>query len=334
MAHLKILLGAALAVSFAGPAAAQITTVTEGIPAAETEIVRAQFIRPGDVSAEEYAALLAEADRVRAYQSTSGAYTGVSHSAATAGTVTTTDSHGYQIEIFEAPSTSSNVVTTSSAAASQYPMAKTYPLGTDFSSPEFSASAATTTYAAPITSGTTTTYAAPTTAGTSIVASTPTITYASPVTTYHNTASSSHYVIKGDTLYNIAKRNNVSVAELKSANGLSSNAISLGQTLSIPGSQRIVNVQPQTFSAPVTSVSSSTTVTQPYTSSSRPTLVRNVEPLPAGSNYAVLPKDTLYSISRRACVSVADMKAVNGNLDPQTLQPGQRLNLPGGHCMR
>jgi len=77
-----------------------------------------------------------------------------------------------------------------------------------------------------------------------------------------------------------------------------------------------------------------TTVTQPYRSSSRPTLVRNIEPLPSRDNYAVLPEDTLYSIARRACVSVTDISAINGNLDPQTLQPGQRLILPGGQCMR
>ena len=328
MAHFKLFLGTAMAVSLAGAATAQTHTITQSVPAADTEIVRAQFIRPGDVSPEEYAALLAEADRVRAFQST-GAYTGVSHSAATSGQITT-DSHGYQVEIFEAPSVSANTA----AGTNQYPMAKTYPIGTDFSAPEFTAQAATTTYSAPETYGTTTTYSAPSAASTSIAVSTPSIRYASPVTTYQNTASSSHYVVKGDTLYNIAKRNGVTVSALKSANGMTSNHIALGQSIVIPGSQRVVNVETQSFTAPVATASTGATVTEPMTSSSRPTLVRNVEPLPAGNNYAVLPKDTLYSISRRACVSVSDIQAVNGNLDPQTLQPGQRLTLPGGHCMR
>lgn len=308
MAHLKLILGTAMAVSVAGAAAAQTHTVTQTAPTAATEIVRAQYIQEGDVSPEEYAALLAEADRIRAYQSTSRAYTDVSHSAATSGTIAT-DSHGYQIEIFEAPSASTNLT----SSASQYPMAKTYPLGTDFSSAQFSSQSATTTYSAPVTYGATTTYSAPTAAGTSIAVSTPNITYNTPVTSYQNTSSTTHYVSKGDTLYNIAKRNGVSVTSLKAANNLSGNGISIGQSLTIPGSQRVVNEQ---------------------SNQSRPTLVRNVEPLPAGNNYAVLPKDTLYSIARRACVSVTDMKAVNGNLNPQSLQPGQRLTLPGGHCMR
>ena len=316
MGHLKIVMGTAMAAALASTASAQVGSIAPSTASADTEIVRAQFIREGDVSPEEYAALLAEADRIRAYQSSNGAYTGVSHSAATAGTVTTTDSHGYQIEIYEAPTASANMTTT----ASEYPMAKTYPLGTDFSAPEFTSQRASTSYSAPTSYGHTTTYSAPTPADTSIYASTPSITYESPATTFQNTAATSHYVVKGDTLYNIAKRNGVSVSALKTANGLTGNTISLGQSLSIPGSQRSVNVQ--------------TTVTQPYTSSSRPTLVRNIEPLPSRDNYAVLPEDTLYSIARRACVSVTDISAINGNLDPQTLQPGQRLILPGGHCMR
>lgn len=327
MAHLKLLMGTVLAVSFAGAAAAQVTSTVEPVPAEAKDIVRAQYIKQGDVSPEVYANLLAEADRIRAYQNSKGAQTVVANTAANTGTITT-DSHGYKVEIFAAPSASSNL------SNAQYPMAKTYPLGTDFSSPEFSAQSATRTYAAPVTAGTTTTYAAPTAAGTSIAVSTPNITYATPVTTYQTTAPTSHYVVKGDTLYNIAQRNNVSVTALKLANSLTNNAIALGQTLTIPGGQRIVNVQTQTFTAPVTTMSSPTTVTQPVTSGSRPTLVRNIEPLPTGDNYAVLPKDTLYSISRRACVSVSDIQAVNGNLNPETLQPGQRLALPGGHCMR
>ena len=356
MANSKFLAGTALALLLSAGANAQTTTLYEAVPLAGTEVVRAQHIKPGDVSPEEYQALLDEADRIRAYQSTSSTYTGVSDAAI--GAVTTTDASGYQIELYEAPSASTDVVTTTyaspaatsysapvittyaapttSIAVSEYPMAKTYPVGTDFSAPEFttpkfSSHAATTTYAAPITSGLTTTYAVPS-AATSVVASAPSISYDTSVTTYQDTMSMSHYVVKGDTLYNIAKRNNISVAALKSANGLSNNNIGLGQTLSIPAGNRIVNVESHSYNSPVTSVGT-TTVTQPVTSS-RPTLIRNVEPLPLGNKYAVLPKDTLYSIARRACVSVSDMKAVNGNLNPQTLQPGQRLTLPGGHCMR
>jgi LysM repeat protein len=324
MAYLRILAGSTLVLSMSFGASAQVTTVTEAVPAAETEIVRAQYIREGDVSPEEYAALLAEADRVRAYQGHSSSYTGVSYDAATS---QSTDNLGYQIDIYDAGTqgaasyahngSSYNVVTEAvTSTPLQYPMAKTYPLGTDFSAPEFQAgysqdySQATTTYV-----------------------SAPRVTYEAPVQSFETAQNASHYVVKGDTLYNIAKRNGTSVTAIKQANGLIDNTISLGQTLIVPGGSRVVNVQPHQFTAPVTTVSS-VIAQEPVRSGSRPTLVRNVEPIPSSSIYAVLPKDTLYSISRRACVSVADMRSVNANVDPQNLQPGQRLTLPGGHCLR
>ena len=45
------------------------------------------------------------------------------------------------------------------------------------------------------------------------------------------TTKKSHTVIKGDTLYSIAKRHRVTVAQLRTINGLTSNDISIGQTL-------------------------------------------------------------------------------------------------------
>jgi len=69
MAQFNITLGAILAVSFSASASAQVSTFQSGTYV-DTEIVRAQAIRPGDVSAEEYEALLSEADRFRASQNT------------------------------------------------------------------------------------------------------------------------------------------------------------------------------------------------------------------------------------------------------------------------
>jgi len=51
------------------------------------------------------------------------------------------------------------------------------------------------------------------------------------------------------------------------------------------------------------------------------------------SIYAVLPKDTLYSISRQTCIGVTDLIAMNGLSDPNALKPGQRLNVPAGNCL-
>jgi len=157
---------------------------------------------------------------------------------------------------------------------------------------------------------------------------TPAVTYAetTPITPTYSAPFSSvtHSVIKGDTLYNISKRYAVTIDALQTANNLSGNNIGLGQVLTIPSSSQQI-ISESTYITPVTTVSTSSPVT----------LVRNVEPIPGQSSgiYAVLPKDTLYSISRRACVSVGDLIATNGISNPNALKPGQRLTMPSGHCL-
>ena len=153
-----------------------------------------------------------------------------------------------------------------------------------------------------------------------------TVTYADrmAVTTFSAPADfTSHVVAKGDTLYNISKRYAVTVDALQTANNLRGNNIGLGQVLTIPTSTTIISEN--THVAPLTMASTSSPVT----------LVRNVEPVPGQSSaiYAVLPKDTLYSISRRACVKVGDLISANGITNPNALQPGQRLTMPAGHCL-
>ena len=48
-------------------------------------------------------------------------------------------------------------------------------------------------------------------------------------------ATTSYKVVAGDSLYTVAKRFGMTVTALKSANGLTSDAIRIGQVLSIPG---------------------------------------------------------------------------------------------------
>lgn len=50
-----------------------------------------------------------------------------------------------------------------------------------------------------------------------------------------SSSSHSRYTVKkGDTLYSLARKNGTSVAKIKSANGMSSDLIRIGQTLKIP----------------------------------------------------------------------------------------------------
>jgi len=228
----------------------------------DTGVVKAQHFKQGDLSSEEYNALLEEADRIRAYQVTNENYTGVSYGAMQSASPAAPMSSGYEIELFASEPT---------AIEDTIVYAETTPV-TSFSQPA---------------------------------------------------ASIAHTVTKGDTLYNISKRYAVTVDAIQTANGLYGNTIGLGQVLTIPSSTTIISEN--TYVAPLTMASTSSNVT----------LVRNVEPIPgqASGIYAVLPKDTLYSISRRACVNVADLISTNGITDPNALQPGQRLTMPAGHCL-
>ena len=141
------------------------------------------------------------------------------------------------------------------------------------------------------------------------------------------TTMSLHTVVKGDTLYSLSKRFGTSVAAIQDENGLSGTILSLGQALRIPAasipaqSLNATMAQPIFASAPVQQGYVTRRVVQPVSTSATP------------SNYAVLPKDTLYAISRRTCVSPADLISANSLANPNQLTPGQLLTLPSGHCL-
>ena len=83
---------------------------------------------------------------------------------------------------------------------------------------------------------------------------------------------SNYYTVKsGDSLWSISKKFGVSVSELKEANNLSSNLLSIGQNLIIPGKV----------------------------------------PEKESDEYAVQKGDTLYSIARKFNTTVDNLKSLN-----------------------
>lgn len=104
--------------------------------------------------------------------------------------------------------------------------------------------------------------------------------------------SQEYYTVKkGDTLWNIAKAHGLTVDELKSINNLSSNALSIGQTLK---------------------------VTQESAGVPEPT------PTPGEIAYTVKKGDSLYAIARRYNTTVDEIKRLN-NLSSNNLSIGQKL---------
>jgi len=104
-----------------------------------------------------------------------------------------------------------------------------------------------------------------------------------------STTKNTYTVQKGDSLYNIALKNNVTVDELKSINNLTSNVLSIGQTLIIPNGDEITDTDEIT--------------------------------------YIVKSGDSLWSIAKKYNISVNDLKQVN-NLTGNGLSINQKLIIP------
>ena len=100
--------------------------------------------------------------------------------------------------------------------------------------------------------------------------------------------TNTYIVQKGDSLYSIAQKYNITVDELKSFNNLTSNTLSIGQKLNIPTTKNNTN---------------------------------NL------TTYVVQKGDSLYSIAQKFQTTVDNLKLIN-NLTSNILSIGQILNIP------
>jgi murein DD-endopeptidase MepM/ murein hydrolase activator NlpD len=114
-------------------------------------------------------------------------------------------------------------------------------------------------------------------------------------------------VQRGDTLYGISKRHNVSLNELMRVNNLTSPALKPGQKLSLPSGKPVA--RPRPAPAPV------------------------VAALPAPADwtgsYTIKSGDSLYAVARQNKVKLADLQRYNGIADPRRVKPGTVLKVPG-----
>lgn len=155
------------------------------------------------------------------------------------------------------------------------------------------------------------------------------------------------YVVQsGDTLYQVAKRFNVSVTSIKTVNGLTSDLLFVGQVLKLPYytytvvSGDTLYLISKKFNITADQIRSynllsSNTIfigqklkiprdTVPTTTdTSAPPVVNNV----STGTYMVVAGDTLYSIARKLNTSVDALKTVN-NLSTNSLSIGQVLKIP------
>jgi len=119
-------------------------------------------------------------------------------------------------------------------------------------------------------------------------------------------------VQQGDTLYGLSRRHNVSVAELMELNGLNNPNLRPGQKLELPAGYAGSGPPPRETVAARAPVSLSPSVEAKYSGS-----------------HTVAHGESLYGISRRHGVSVAELQQVNGIDDPRNVRVGTVLKIPG-----
>ena len=168
-----------------------------------------------------------------------------------------------------------------------------------------------------------------------------------PYVSPDNVNSNIYVVQRGDTLYSIANKFNITVSELKAANNLTSNLLNIGEKLVIPGvkeppkpSEYVVYTVKQGDNLYNIAKEFDTTVDAivKYNQLSTTNLSINQELLiPIGNNsnqgnnnteyYTVQRGDSLYKIANKFNVSVDDIIKAN-NLTTTLLQIGDQLIIP------
>ena len=114
-------------------------------------------------------------------------------------------------------------------------------------------------------------------------------------------------VKKGDSLYSIARENNITVDELKNDNGLTSNNLYIGQNLKIRVPSDTFEAVEECFGEDYTPPDTISTI-----------------------NYVVKRGDSLYSIANRYNTSVSEITRLN-NLTSNNLSIGQVLKIPSNN---
>lgn len=163
---------------------------------------------------------------------------------------------------------------------------------------------------------------------------------ASKQTTPKPATGNTHTVQKGDTLYSIGKANNVSVDELKKLNGLSSNTLSIGQELKVKGTPtkdvaetyEVVKGDTlwgigQAHNMTAQEIKDLNNLSSDTLSIGQTLKLKEGESeIAKPDTYKVKKGDTLWGISQKTGVSVADLKEFNG-LDSNIISINQELKL-------
>jgi len=135
------------------------------------------------------------------------------------------------------------------------------------------------------------------------------------------------YVVKsGDSLWLIAHRNHLKVAELAAANSLKATAtLHAGQKLILPGK---APVAPAVASADMPAAANATAL------AAAPAGGTPAKPASAETKYIVKSGEALSTIAKHFGLTTGDLAARNNITDPRKIRPGQELIIPAGHTTK
>ncbi|MDO4814930.1 MAG: LysM peptidoglycan-binding domain-containing protein, partial [Gemella sp.] len=160
-----------------------------------------------------------------------------------------------------------------------------------------------------------------------------TVTTKAPVKATSQTATSGqHKIVKGDTLYSVARKNGMTLDELKKLNNLSSNYVPVGRVLNVRKSSAVAKpvVTTTTKKAVVTTKKAPVTTKAPTTTkvpvtTKAPTAVK-VNSTTVKGQHKVVKGDTLYNIAKRNGMTVDELKKLN-NLTSNNVSLGRVLTV-------
>ena len=116
-----------------------------------------------------------------------------------------------------------------------------------------------------------------------------------------------NYIVKrGDTLYSIAKANNISVDTIIKDNGLTSNTLTIGQSIKIRTPSSVTTIIEECYG---------------------PDYTPPVDTTPVVTTYTVQKGDSLYQIAKRFNTTASAIMNLN-NLPNANLSIGQKLKIP------
>lgn len=146
-------------------------------------------------------------------------------------------------------------------------------------------------------------------------------------------ASREHTVDAGETLWSIARRYDVSVDAVKSANEMDGETIRAGQMLRIPGGSAAAS----SGAAAEPRMTTRTAAAERRTSTEREEKQSETPASRAAARFeehVVKSGETLWSISRRYRTTVDSIVDANAMRDGQAIQPGQKLRIPAERSTR